>query len=108
MSDLLKNKDSLSKNINYSKLFFFLTLSSPDLVDENLDDYKLNEKLKIEQKFMDDLENRNDEQILFNNDNKKYLEDEYGEKATELILIGAKETCISGHGRKQGNKSICP
>jgi len=94
MNDLEKNKDSLSKNINYSKLFFFLTLSSPDLVDENLDDYKLNEKLKTEKKLMDDLENRNDEQILFNNDNKKYFEDEYGEKATELILAGAKETCI--------------
>ena len=44
--------------------------------------------------MMDDLNNRNDEEILFNSDNKKYFEDEYGEKGAEFILIGAKESCI--------------
>ena len=91
--EMMKNKDSVTK-IGSSKLLFFLTLSSPDLVDEDLDNYKLNEKLEVEQKLLDALENRQDAEILFNNDNRKYFEDTYGEKSTELILTGAKETCI--------------
>ena len=92
--EMVKNKDSIAKNVNTSKLLFFLTLTSPDFVDEDLAEFNLNEKLEKEKKLIDDLENRNDEDILFNTDNKKYLEDEYGEKAAELMLTGAKESCI--------------
>ena len=92
--EMLKNKDVTCKNVTTSKLFFFLTLASPNLVDEDFEKYVLNEKLVKEKKMMDDLDNRNDEEILFNSDNKKYFEDEYGEKGAEFILTGAKETCI--------------
>ncbi len=92
--EMVKNKDSIAKNVNTSKLLFFLTLTSPDFVDEDLSVFNLNEKLEKEKKLIDDLENRNDEDILFNTDNKKYLEDEYGERAAELMLTGAKESCI--------------
>ena len=92
--EMVKNKDSIVKNVNTSKLLFFLTLTSPDFIDEDLSVFNLNEKLEKEKKLIDDLENRNDEDILFNSDNKKYLEDEYGEKAAELMLTGAKESCI--------------
>ena len=95
----LRNKVILKKivikdNINISKLFFFLTLSSPDLVDEDLENFELSQELKDERKLIDALNNRKDEYILFNNDNKKYFDETYGEKSCELILIGAKETCI--------------
>ena len=92
--EMVKNKDSIAKNVNTSKLLFFLTLTSPDFIDEDLSVFNLNEKLEKEKKLIDDLENRNDEDILFNTDNKKYLEDEYGERAAELMLTGAKESCI--------------
>ena len=92
--EMLKNKDVTCKNLTTSKLFFFLTLASPNLIDEDFEKYILNEKLVKEKKMMDDLNNRNDEEILFNSDNKKYFEDEYGEKGAEFILIGAKESCI--------------
>lgn len=92
--EMISKKESISSDINISKLLFFLTLSSCDLVDEDLDGYTLNEKLTVEKKIFDSLENRNDEEIMFNKDNTKYFEDTYGEKSTELILSGAKETCI--------------
>ena len=92
--EMITKKESISNDINTSKLLFFLTLTSCDLVDEDLDRYTLNEKLTAEKKMFDSLENRNDEEILFNKDNKKYFEETYGEKGTELISSGAKETCI--------------
>lgn len=93
-NELLKNNDLISKDINTSKLYFFLIMSSPDLVDEDISTINLNEKLVEEKKMMDNLENRNDADILYNTDNQKYFEDTYGEKAAELILIGAKESSI--------------
>ena len=93
-NELLKNTDLISKDINTSKLYFFLTMSSPDLVDEDISTINLNKKLVEEKKMMDDLENRKDADILYNTDNQKYFEDTYGEKAAELILIGAKESSI--------------
>ena len=69
-------------------------MTSPDLVDEDLATITLNEKLINEKNLMDNLENRNDEEILFNSDKNKYFEDNYGIKAAELILIGAKENTI--------------
>ena len=92
--EMITKKESISNDINTSKLLFFLTLTSCDLVDEDLDRYTLNEKLTAEKKMFDSLENRNDEEILFNKDNKEYFEETYGEKGTELISSGAKETCI--------------
>ena len=89
-----KNKNILKDNNNISKLYFFLALSSPDLVDENLENLELNEKLNEEKKLLDALNNRKDAEILFNKDNKKYFDDTYGEKSTDLILISAKETSI--------------
>lgn len=90
----IKNKNIIKDNANISKLYFFLALSSPDLVDENLENLELNEKLNEEKKLIDELNNRKDAEILFNKDNKKYLDDTYGEKSSDLILISAKETCI--------------
>ena len=93
----LKNKENVINNISLNKLYFFLIMTSPDLVDEDLEQIKLNEKLIEEKNMFDNLENRKDALILFNSDNQKYLEESYGEKAekaTELILIGAKESCI--------------
>ena len=92
--DILKNKDKEISNINTSKLIFFITFSSPDFVDEDLSIYKLNSQLKVEKGLCDALDNRQDAEILFDNSNKKYFDDTYGEKGTELILTGAKETCI--------------
>ena len=89
-----KNKNIVKDSINISKLYFFLILSSLDLVDENLENIELNEKLMEEKKILDALNNRKDEEILFNKDNKKYLDDTSGEKSSDLILISAKETCI--------------
>ena len=93
-NEYLKNKENIIKSISISKLFFFLIMASQDLVDEDLEQIKLNEKLVEEKKMFDNLENRKDDQILFNSDNQKYFEETYGEKAAELILIGAKESCI--------------
>ena len=93
-NEYLKNKENIIKNISISKLFFFLIMSSQDLVDEDLEQIKLNEKLVEEKNLFDNLENRKDDQILFNSENQKYFEETYGEKAAELILIGAKESCI--------------
>ena len=92
--EMSSKKESKKLKLSTSKLLFFLTLSSPDLVDEDLDQYKLDEKLKEEKKLFDALENRKDEEILFNKDNIKYFEENYGEKGAELILNGAKESCI--------------
>ena len=92
--NLSKNKNFIKININISKLYFFLALSSPDLVDEDLEKLELNEKLVEEKKLIDALNDRKDEEILFNKDNKKYLDDVYGEKSSEIVLNSAKETCI--------------
>ena len=92
--NLSKNKNFIKDNINISKLYFFLALSSPDLVDEDLEKLELNEKLVEEKKLIDALNDRKDEEILFNKDNKKYLDDVYGEKSSEIVLNSAKETCI--------------
>lgn len=93
-AEFLKNNEIINKDINFNKLYFFLTLSSPDLVDEDLSAIKLNEKLVSEKKLMDNLDNRKDEDIIFNTEYQKYFEETYGEKASELILIGAKESSI--------------
>ena len=93
-AEFLKNNEIINKDINFNKLYFFLTLSSPDLVDEDLSAIKLNEKLVTEKKLMDNLDNRKDEDIIFNTEYQKYFEEAYGEKASELILIGAKESSI--------------
>lgn len=93
-SNLTKNKNLIKDKINTCKLYFFLVLSSPDLVDENLEDLELNEKLTEEKKLIESLNNRKDADVLFQKDNKKYFDDTYGEKGSDLILIGAKETCI--------------
>ena len=93
-NEYLKNKENIIKSTSISKLFFFMIMASQDLVDEDLEQIKLNEKLIEEKKMFDNLENRKDDQILFNSDNQKYFEETYGEKAAELILIGAKESCI--------------
>ena len=93
-NEYIKNKENITKNAPISKLFFFLIMVSQDLVDEDLEQIKLNEKLVEEKKMFDNLENRKDDQILFNSDNQKYFEETYGEKAAEFILIGAKESCI--------------
>ena len=93
-AEFLKNNEIINKDINFNKLYFFLTLSSPDLVDEDLSAIKLNEKLVSEKKLMDNLENRKDEDIIFNIEYQKYFDEAYGEKASELILIGARETAI--------------
>ena len=89
-----KDKSSIIGDVNISKLYFFLILSSPDLVDEDLSEVKLNEKLIEEKKLMNNLENRKDADILFNSELQKYFDEAYGEKAAELILIGAKESSI--------------
>lgn len=93
-NEYLKNKENITKNTPISKLFFFLIMISQDLVDEDLEQIKLNEKLDEEKKMFDNLENRKDDQILFNSDNQRYFEETYGEKAAEFILMGAKESCI--------------
>jgi len=93
-AEFFKNNEIINKDINFNKLYFFLTLSSPDLVDEDLSAIKLNEKLVTEKKLMDNLDNRKDEDIIFNTEYQKYFEEAYGEKASELILIGAKESSI--------------
>ena len=93
-AEFLKNNEIINKDINFNKLYFFLTLSSPNLVDEDLSAIKLNEKLVTEKKLMDNLDNRKDEDIIFNTEYQKYFEEAYGEKASELILIGAKESSI--------------
>ena len=89
-----KDKSSIIGDINISKLYFFLILSSPDLVDEDLSEVTLNEKLIEEKKLINNLENRKDADILFNSELQKYFDEAYGEKAAELILIGAKESSI--------------
>ena len=89
-----KDKSSIIGDINISKLYFFLILSSPDLVDEDLSEVSLNEKLIEEKKLINNLENRKDADILFNSELQKYFDEAYGEKAAELILIGAKESSI--------------
>ena len=93
-NEYIKNKENITKNAPISKLLFFLIMVSQDLVDEDLEQIKLNEKLVEEKKMFDNLENRKDDQILFNSDNQKYFEETYGEKAAEFILMGAKESCI--------------
>ena len=90
----IKNKDSIISNFNLNKLFFYLVITSPDLIDEDVDKITLNEKLVEEKNMFDNLDNLNYTKILFNSDNQKYFEDAYGEKAAELILLGAKESSI--------------
>ena len=90
----LKKNEIINKDLNFNKLYFFLTLSSPDLVDEDLSTIKLNEKLITEQKLIDNLDNRKDADIIFNSEYPKYFDEAYGEKASELILIGAKESSM--------------
>jgi hypothetical protein len=93
-NEYIKDKSSIIGDINISKLYFFLILSSPDLVDEDLSEVSLNEKLIEEKKLINNLENRKDADILFNSELQKYFDEAYGEKAAELILIGAKESSI--------------
>ena len=90
----IKNKDSIISNFNLNKLFFYLVITSPDLIDEDVDKITLNEKLVEEKNMFDNLDNLNYTKILFNSDNQKYFEEAYGEKAAELILLGAKESSI--------------
>ena len=90
----IKNKDSIISNFNLNKLFFFLVITSPDLIDEDVNKITLNEKLVEEKNMFDNLDNLNYTKILFNSDNQKYFEEAYGEKAAELILLGAKESSI--------------
>ena len=90
----IKNKDSIISNFNLNKLFFYLVITSPDLIDEDVNKITLNEKLVEEKNMFDNLDNLNYTKILFNSDNQKYFEDAYGEKAAELILLGAKESSI--------------
>ena len=92
--EFLKNSEIIKKDINFNKLYFFLTLSSPDLVDEDLSTIKLNEKLITEQKLIDNLDYRKDADLIFNSEYPKYFDEAYGEKASELILIGAKESSM--------------
>ena len=92
--EFLNKSEIIKKDINFNKLYFFLTLSSPDLVDEDLSTIKLNEKLITEQKLIDNLDNRKDADIIFNSEYPKYFDEAYGEKASELILIGAKESSM--------------
>ena len=92
--EFFQNKDLIISNFNLSKLFFFLIITSPDLVDEDIEKIKFNEKLIEEKNMFDNLVNLNYTKILFNSDNQKYFEEAYGEKAAELILIGAKESSI--------------
>ena len=92
--EFFQNKDLIISNFNLSKLFFFLIITSPDLVDEDIEKIKFNEKLTEEKNMFDNLVNLNYTKILFNSDNQKYFEEAYGEKAAELILIGAKESSI--------------
>jgi len=92
--EFLNKSEIIKKDINFNKLYFFLTLSSPDLVDEDLSAIKLNEKLITEQKLIDNLDNRKDADIIFNSEYPKYFDKAYGEKASELILIGAKESSM--------------
>ena len=92
--EFFQNKDLIISNFNLSKLFFFLIITSPDLVDEDIEKIKFNEKLTEEKNMFDNLVNLNYTKILFNSDNQKYFEEAYGEKASELILIGAKESSI--------------
>ena len=92
--EFLNKSEIIKKDINFNKLYFFLTLSSPDLVDEDLSTIKLNEKLITEQKLIDNLDNRKDADIIFNSEYPKYFDKAYGEKASELILIGAKESSM--------------
>ena len=90
----IKNKDSIISNFNLNKLFFYLVITSPDLIDEDVNKITLNEKLVEEKNMFDNLDNLNYTKILFNSDNQKYFEEAYGEKAAELILLGAKESSI--------------
>ena len=92
--EMLAKKESMNDKISTCKLLFFLTLSSKDLADEDLEEYNLEEKLTEEKKIFDALQNRKDEKILYKKDNIKYFEDNYGEKGAELLLNGAKESCI--------------
>ena len=49
---MLSKKGAITGNIYTSKLLFFLTLSCQDLVDEDLDWYSLEKKLKEEKKYL--------------------------------------------------------
>ena len=84
----------IKDNINICKFFFFLTLSSPDLIEKIYENFELNDELEEEKELLYALNNRKDEYILFNKDLIKYFDETYGDKSCELILIGAKETCI--------------
>ena len=49
---MLSKKGAITCNIYTSKLLFFLALSCQDLVDDDLDWYSLEEKLKEEKKYL--------------------------------------------------------
>ena len=46
INEILTKKEAITSNIYTSKLLFFLTLFSQDLVDEDLDKYSIEKKLK--------------------------------------------------------------
>lgn len=91
---LKNNKEVINKSKEESKLFFFLTMSSNDLVDINLEDnLKLNSELKNEIQLIQDMYDRKDDKILYQSENYK-LSENYGTKSEEIILMGAKECSI--------------
>ena len=49
---MLTKKEAIIGNIYTSKKLFFLTLSSQDLVDKDLDGQSLEEKLKEEKNYL--------------------------------------------------------
>ena len=91
---LSKEKDIISKSVLISKLYFYVTMTSPDLVDINLEKkLGLNSDLKEEIKLIDLLDNCENKEILFEYKSEN-LEKDYGNEATEKILTGVKENCL--------------
>ena len=91
---LSKEKDIISKSVLISKLYFYVTMTSPDLVDINLEKkLGLNSDLKEEIKLIDLLDNCENKEILFEYKSEN-LEKDYGNDATEKILTGVKENCL--------------
>lgn len=94
LSEYNQQSDSVNKSVLVSKLFFFLNMSSPDLVDVNFEDkLKLNDSLKKEIELIGDMYDRKDAKILFETKQGSFA-DAYGEKGDEIILMAAKETSI--------------
>lgn len=91
---LSKEKELINKSAPVSKLYFYITMTHPDLVDIDLEkNLGLNSELKEEIKLLNLLEDREDKELLF-----EYKEDnlikEYGDSASEKILIGIKENSL--------------